>query len=302
MRALSAAAIGIAAGVLFLLSPASALAGTLVPESASSPPGNDIEWLYKVVLYAMAAVFVVIEGALVYIAVRYRARKGDAPARIVGSSKLEVLWTIVPIAVLGVIFGLALSKLDAVANPPGAKLPAPEAIPQPELRQGWGRLNSGPLPEDVSAEGPLVIRVLGLQYLWRFVYPNGAYSYTDLYVPTGRVVQLDVTSADVAHSFFVPKLGGSIDAVPGYMNRGWFKATDPGTYVGQCVEFCGLQHATMQIKVHAVEPSEWQRRIDKERILIEEAQSTQSKQNAEEDAAESAAPEQATAKNGRERR
>src|SRR5207249_3188100 len=86
-----------------------------------------------------------------------------------------------------------------------------------------------------------------------FVYPSGQISIDRMVVPVGRVVRLSVVSPDVAHSWWVPSLGGKIDAIPGRTNYTWLRVTRPGTYKGQCAEFCGLQHAEMHASVVAVD-------------------------------------------------
>ena len=89
----------------------------------------------------------------------------------------------------------------------------------------------------------------GHQFYWQFDYPNGARSINDLYVPVSQVVDLTVVSSDVIHSWWIPELGGKIQAIPGRTNHIWFKADKQGTYTGQCAELCGLYHAKMKARV-----------------------------------------------------
>ena len=87
----------------------------------------------------------------------------------------------------------------------------------------------------------------GQQYLWRYDYPGGrGLSYYELVVPTNTTVTLNITSSDVHHSWWIPKLGGKADAMPGHTNETWFKITKAGTYEGQCAELCGEGHADMR--------------------------------------------------------
>ncbi len=83
--------------------------------------------------------------------------------------------------------------------------------------------------------------------MWRYQYPGqeNVFAYTDMYVPSGVTVLLDIKSDDVAHSWWIPKLGGKMDAIPGYTNHTWFRADKPGVYRGQCAELCGRNHANM---------------------------------------------------------
>ena len=86
----------------------------------------------------------------------------------------------------------------------------------------------------------------GQQYLWRYDYPGGATSYYEMVVPTNTTVVLKITSSDVQHSWWIPKLGGKADAVPGHTNETWFKISKEGIYKGQCAELCGSGHADMR--------------------------------------------------------
>jgi cytochrome c oxidase subunit 2 len=103
------------------------------------------------------------------------------------------------------------------------------------------------------------IRVVGQQYLWRYDYPGPGrmFSYQTMVVPTGTTITLDITSADVIHSFWIPKLFGKADAVPGYHNETWFKVEREGTYRGNCAELCGENHAQMIGAVKAVSPDKF---------------------------------------------
>ncbi len=102
-----------------------------------------------------------------------------------------------------------------------------------------------------AAADPIHITVEGHQYYWQFDYPNGARSIGALHVPVGAVVDLKVVSPDVIHSWWIPALGGKIQAIPGRTNHSWFRADAPGTYEGQCAELCGVFHASMLATVVA---------------------------------------------------
>ena len=98
---------------------------------------------------------------------------------------------------------------------------------------------------------------MGQQYIWKYRYPGGAYSYEEMVAPVGVTVELDITSRDVAHSWWIPKLGGKFDAIPGYVNHTWFRLQRPGVYRGQCAELCGRNHADMLARVRGVSPAEY---------------------------------------------
>jgi cytochrome c oxidase subunit 2 len=120
----------------------------------------------------------------------------------------------------------------------------------------------------------LTIGVNGQQYLWRFTYPgaNQVFSYHDLVVPINTTVVLNITSSDVAHSWWIPKLGGKADAIPGYTNHSWFRISDKGTYWGQCAELCGENHADMTARVIAVSPSDYKAFINRQASEIKQSQ------------------------------
>jgi cytochrome c oxidase subunit II len=114
-------------------------------------------------------------------------------------------------------------------------------------------------PPASAAGRALNVRVEAHQFYWLFKYPGGRQSINTLTVPVNRVVTLDVVSADVAHSWWVPAFGGKIDAIPGKTNHTWFQAQKVGSYPIRCAEFCGIQHATMDGTVHVVRAGAQQR-------------------------------------------
>jgi len=108
----------------------------------------------------------------------------------------------------------------------------------------------------------LTVAVIGHDWWWEVRYPNGAVSANEIHIPTGVKVQLALTTDDVIHSFWVPRLGPKTDMIPGQPNTLWLEASEPGVYRGQCAEFCGLQHANMIIRVVADPPAEFDRWVD----------------------------------------
>jgi len=129
----------------------------------------------------------------------------------------------------------------------------------------------------------LRIKVDGQQYVWRYQYPGPkkVYSYETMVVPVGTTVTLDVTADDVMHSFWVSALGGKMDAVPGYVNRMWFQARKQGTFVGQCAELCGRNHANMYAKVEVVSADRYQAWYNRQAAAIQSAQFDAAKQRRE---------------------
>jgi cytochrome c oxidase subunit 2 len=126
------------------------------------------------------------------------------------------------------------------------------------------------LPSGDSA--PLEITVSGQQWLWRYEYPDGTFSYYDLVVPVDTAVVLDVESTDVLHRWWIPALGGMFDAVPGQSNRAWFKADETGVYDGQSTAYSGPAYAQMRARVTVVEPAEYEAWLAEQAADIKEAQ------------------------------
>jgi cytochrome c oxidase subunit 2 len=132
--------------------------------------------------------------------------------------------------------------------------------------------------EQKAPPGPanthLNIHVNGQQFVWRYDYPGQTqvFSYTDMYVPINTTVTLDITASDVDHSWWIPKLGGKADAIPGHTNHTWFRISKPGTYEGQCAELCGEGHADMIGRVIAVTPTQYKAWLTQQASDIKESQ------------------------------
>jgi cytochrome c oxidase subunit 2 len=261
------ALLALAAGLVALLAFApSALGDAFTPESGGSPNADDIDSLYKIVLYVGILMFLIVEGALIWTLVRHRARRGGPePAQIRGNTPLELGWTIGAALILVVLTVVTFVYLGDIQNPTGSDT---------------GGLASGAEVAAIGQAKPpndggktLNIGVNGQQYLWRYDYPGKeTYSYHDLIVPIKTTVTLKITSSDVVHSWWIPKLGGKADAVPGHVNETWFKIPKEGTYTGACAELCGDNHADMRAKVTAVSPEEYERRIEELKTGIKESQ------------------------------
>jgi cytochrome c oxidase subunit 2 len=251
------------------------------PQSGGSPNANDIDSLYKVTLVIALVIFALVEGALLYALIKFRARKGAVAAQIRGNTRLEVGWTVAAAVILVGLAVLTFTKLSSIENPP----------------------NSGPGGQDLAQNGLLYasteqklppngkalnIQVIGRQYIWQFVYPGadepdglGApYSYEEMVVPTNTTVSLNIVSSDVVHSWWVPALGGKFQAVPGYHSYTWFKIPKPGIYRGQCAVLCGRAHARMIATVRAVPPAQFEAWLANQKAQIKEANSDAQKERA----------------------
>ena len=196
---------------------------------------ESIAFLYWIMFGAAAVVLAIVVGALTYSGIKFRDRPGRVAQQIHGQNTLELIWTVVP--TLMVISFTVMS---------------------------WDRLN---VINNVDAGSAMTVKVEGAQWSWAFTYPDqqlfklkdGSTIVTGerLDIPVGTKVKLELTAKDVIHSFWVPNIGGKKDAVPGHTTSMWIQADQPGTYKGQCTEFCGDGHADMLITVVAHPQSEY---------------------------------------------
>ena len=272
------ALLALAAAIVALLAFApAALADAFTPESGGSPNADDIDSLYKIVLYVGILIFLIVEGTLIWALVRHRARRGGpGPAQIRGNTPLELGWTIGAALILVVLTVVTFVYLGDIEQPPPSDA---------------GGLAAGVEVAAIGQDRPpgarksLAIGVNGQQYLWRYDYPGeGVYNYHDLVVPIKTTVTLKITSSDVAHSWWIPKLGGKVDAVPGHTNETWFKIAREGTFTGACAELCGDNHADMRAKVTAVSPERYERFIERQKAdikAVQEALAEQRRQRGE---------------------
>jgi cytochrome c oxidase subunit II len=203
----------------------------LSPVEPESPNAHAIRTTYWVILAVTAVIFVLVEATLIVFIVRFRARRRErdqeAP-QIHGATRLETSFTVVPVLILFGIMAFVFVKLPTIKDAPAAR-----------------------------AAGELKIRVVAHQYYWEFQYPGGKTAIQHMVVPVDRVVTLDIVSPDVAHSWWVPALGGKIDAIPGRLNKTWFEAKRSGVFLGQCAELCGIYHARMTNSVEVMPAAEF---------------------------------------------
>jgi cytochrome c oxidase subunit II len=229
------------------LEPFALFANAIAPETGGSPNADNIHTLYVIVLIVALIVLLGVEGLLLYTVLRFRARKGRVAAQIHGNTRLEIGWTIGAALIIVVLTVFAFVELPGIRNPErsGAKVSLAGA-----------QLASVNPPKVPAGGRQLRIDVNGQQYIWRYTYPDGTFSYTDMVVPADTTVTLAIRGQDVDHSWWIPKLGGKFDAIPGYTNYTWFRAPKPGAvYTGQCAELCGRNHANMVARVHVVTPT-----------------------------------------------
>ena len=203
------------------------------PNTTFSPHtelGRDIDALWDRLLLLGTIVFVLVEGALIFVIVRYRHRDtNERPPQTHGSTKLEILWTLIPAVILVFI-----------------AIPTVRTIFKTQADAPRGSLN---------------IEVIGHQWWWEFKYPEyGIVTANELYVPTGRTVNFKLNSVDVIHSFWAPQLGGKRDVVTNRTNYLWYtpdSAMESSVWNGFCAEYCGTSHANMRFRVFTVKPDQF---------------------------------------------
>jgi cytochrome c oxidase subunit 2 len=256
-----------------------AFAGAFTPESGGgSPNAEEISTLYKLIGVLAIVVFVVVEGALLWAFFKFKARKGAVAAQIHGNTRLEIAWTVGAAAILIFLVVFTFIKLPDIKNP------APSGANGLQFASSAIYASTDqPSPPDGKA---LRIVVDGQQYVWRYQYPkpdkpasvdtqqDAVFSYEEMVVPADTTVVLDITADDVIHSWWIPKLGGKMDAVPGYTNHTWFKAR-PGVYRGQCAELCGRNHANMLAQVRVLPPDQYEQWYEDQAARIKDARKQQ---------------------------
>ena len=202
-----------------------------------STPAFAIRDVSFLVLAIVTFIFVVVAGVTLYAIVRYRRRPGEDggdPPQVYGSTQIELAWTVVPFLIVIVLFLTTTRYIFAIER---------HAAP----------------PDAVE------VTVVGNQWWWEIRYPQlGIVTANELHVPVSDGARptptfITLESVDVIHSFWVPQLAGKMDVVPGQRNRMWVEPRTPGTYVGQCAEFCGLQHAGMLLTVTVHSPDDFAR-------------------------------------------
>ena len=202
---------------------------------ASTPAAN----IFKLSLFVLAitgGIFVVVGGLLTYVIVRYRDRGDDTdksePAQVYGSTQVELAWTVIPVLIVVVLFLTTARMIFAIQDAP--KPPA-----------------------------ALDVTVVGHQFWWEYRYPKlGIVAANELHVPVSTGTQpaptyLRLLSADVDHSFWVPQLAGKTDLIPNHENLTWIDPRHTGLYVGQCAQFCGVEHAKMLLRVYVDTPAQF---------------------------------------------
>jgi len=229
------------------------------PVDPQGPLAHSIADLYWLMFGAAVIVLAIVVGALVVAGIRFRERPGHQARQYHGNNVLELIWTVVPTLMVISFSVLSFQRLALV--------------------------------NDVDSGAAMTVQAEGKQWVWNFQYPSdpkfqlsdGTYlkAAEELHIPAGQKVKIELSSVDVIHAFYLPSLGGQKDAVPGRSTAMWIQADRPGTYNGQCAEFCGTGHADMLITVVAQNPAEyaaWQAAAVKQANLFNDPAVAQGKQ------------------------
>jgi cytochrome c oxidase subunit 2 len=219
-------------------------------QAAASSVMDNIIRFHDFLLWIIASITLLILALLMIVVVKFNARTNPVPSRTTHNTFIEVIWTIVPVAIL-------------------------VAIAVPSFRLLFYELKVPP--------ADITVKATGKQWFWSYSYPDSKFEFdslmlqdkeikpgqprllavdNEMVVPVNKVVRLLVVGADVIHSFSVPSFGVKIDAIPGRVNETWFKADREGTYYGQCSQLCGRDHAFMPIAVHVVSEKDYAAWLD----------------------------------------
>jgi cytochrome c oxidase subunit 2 len=218
---------------------------------APHSPGTDqISTLLWIGLVAAAIVVVLVNAGLAYALRRYRAGRGVEPRQAAGGRRVQLR-----VGAALTLFAAAILVLSIVYTERARQTP-----------------ETGPAGLQAARSKPLRIEATGQQWLWRYSYPNGAFSYYKLVVPVDTTVELDLASTDVVHTWDVPELAGERDAVPGKVNHVVFRADEEGRYFGQAATLSGQGYATMRTEVDVVSPQEYEAFVERQKAEVQAAQ------------------------------
>jgi cytochrome c oxidase subunit II len=228
--------------VLLSANAAFAQSGTSIFAPAATPARSIFD-LSMLVLEVTLVIFLVVAGLLLYALIRFRNRPEQSdlePAQIYGSNQIELAWTVIPILIVVVLF---LSTTRIILGT--------QSIPKPDTAMN--------------------VTVIGHQFWWEYRYPTlGVVTANELHIPISDPAHptptyLTMSSVDVAHSFWVPRLAGKTDVIPNQVNTMWLDPEQPGLYLGQCAQYCGTQHAKMLLRVYAQSATDFSAWVEQQR-------------------------------------
>lgn len=230
---------------------------TLDPEG---PAASKIDGLSDLTFIIAAVVFVLVEVGVLFVAWKFRKRKDDTgdelPEQLHGNTKLEIGWTALPAVILAFLAVFTVSTILDLAEDPGEEATRIRVVGQ----QWWWSYDYDIDGDGVYADGDVVAP--GIENPEE--YETDIEVANEMVIPAGKPVYLEIESRDVIHSFWIPALNGKKDAVPGRTHFLSLEADEPGTYVGQCTEYCGLSHAYMRMVVHALPEDEYEAWVEEQ--------------------------------------
>jgi cytochrome c oxidase subunit 2 len=242
------------------------LLGFLSPPSGHSPNADDLNTLYWVMLVIGLVLLVVINGALVALAMRFRSARGREPRRLKvrRPAQIGTAGVLAALAIVTFVLGVIVTQ-----NAKQVEASGPNGLQAGALITAQRGLD---LPAVSAQSAPLEINACGQQWLWRYEYPDGTYSYYELVVPVDTAVVLNLCSTDVVHRWWVPGLSGKFDATPGQSNSTWFKADRTGVFDGASYAFSGASYAAMRTRVRVVDVPTYQAWLEQQARDIQGAQ------------------------------
>lgn len=249
------------------------------PETSHSPNAEDLEALYWVLFAVAGVLLVAINAALVGLAIRYRGGRGRTPRRLQSRRRVQGTVAGAFAALALVIFTIGVAGTESASEVektgPGGLQASATTLAQRGMEL--------PVLDEDDAE-PLEIQAAGQQWLWRYEYPDGTFSYYELVVPADTAITVELDSTDVVHRWWVPGLSGKFDATPGTANRTWFKVPSedleesdefPGGELrldGASYQFSGASYATMRTEVLVLSPEDYEAWLTRQKAGIQEAQ------------------------------
>ncbi len=216
------------------------------PQSAMDPAGRFAQGPHDLVipvLFIALVVFILVQGLIIYSVIKFRIRAdddGSLPKQVHGNTRLEIVWTVIPALILA---GIAVPTVQGI----------------------FGQMDE---PDEF-----MTVEVIGHRWWFEYYYPDhDIYTANEMVIPAGTSVRLEMTAADparsanqgVIHSFWIPRLAGKQDLVPGRTTFLNIEADEPGRYLGQCAEYCGLSHANMRARAVALSDADWQTWVDEQ--------------------------------------
>jgi cytochrome c oxidase subunit 2 len=252
------------------------------PETAHSPNADDLNALYTVMVVIAIVLVVAINAALIALAIRFRAARGRQPRRLKSRGVVQAGAAAAFAVLAAVIF---VAGVVTTQNASEVEASGSEGLQSSSQLTAQRSLD---LPSGDDVPEPLEVEATGQQWIWRYEYPDGTFSYYELVVPVDTAVVVKLASTDVVHRWWVPGLGGKFDAVPGQSNQTWFKvdADELGedgeaTFEGASYAFSGAAYAAMRTRVRAVSATEYEAWLAEQAAGIQEAQAFVQEQVAE---------------------